>query len=76
VTAGARVNNRGKVFGKLVGIAGIILAECKRELDRRLRRARQLSVMPRLAIDSCLPALRAYVKDRLAIPGKTDDQSA
>ena len=76
MTGGAGVDDRGKIFGKIVGIAGIALAECEWELESCLGGPGYLSVMPRLAIDRRLSARSAQVKDRFAIGGEMDDESA
>ena len=75
MTGGAGVNNRRKIFGKLVGITRVALAECEWKLDRRLCGPGQLSVMPWLAIDRRLSARSTQVKDRLSIGGRMDDKS-
>ena len=63
VTGGPGVNDRGKIFGKVVGIAGVTLAECEWKLESCLGGPGYLSVMPRLAIDRRLSARSAQIKD-------------
>jgi hypothetical protein len=63
VTGGASVNDRGKIFGKVVRIAGVTLAECEWKLESSLGGAGYLSIMPRLAIDRRLSVRSTQIKD-------------
>lgn len=70
VTAGARIDNRGKVPGKIIGVTSVRERKNKGNFQRHLRRARQFAVFPGLAVNRNFTTGSNRIQKRFAVRRK------
>jgi hypothetical protein len=70
VTARPRINDGGKVPGKIVGITGVVQRKCKGDLQRDLGRPDGFTVFPRLRVNRGLTARNNRIQERLVVASK------
>src|SRR5271156_1750429 len=67
VAAGAGVNDRGKIAGKIIGVAAADQRKSERELERDLGLADEFSILPTLAVNRDVLLRRDRIHKGLAI---------
>ena len=73
VTAGARINDGGKIPGKIVSVTAVDQRKTKGNLQSNLRHPSALAVFPKLAVDRDLTAGGNRVQERFAVACKIYD---
>ena len=67
MTAGARIDDGGEVWGNRKGVAPIVFTKGEGEFEGRHRRPNGGAVAPRLAEDGCFAVRRDGIKEGLAV---------
>src|SRR5580658_628502 len=70
VTAGTRIDDGGKVPGKIVGIAAITQGKSEGNLQRYLGCPDDFTVFPRLTVNRDFTARSNCIQERLAVASK------
>src|SRR5580704_619212 len=71
VTAGTRIDDGGKVSGKIVGVTGVHQGKSKGDLQRDLARPDGFTVSPSLTVNRHFTAGRNCIQERLAVASKS-----
>src|SRR5580692_7875364 len=71
VTAGTRIDDGGKVLGKIVGVTGVHQGKSKGDLQRDLGRPDGFTVSPRLTVNRHFTTRRNCIQERLAVASKS-----
>src|SRR5580700_11944817 len=71
VTAGTRIDDGGKVLGKIVGVTGVHQGKSKGDLQRDLGRPDGFTVSPSLTVNRHFTAGRNCIQERLAVASKS-----
>ena len=76
VTAGTRIDDGGKVPGKIVGVTWCVCQrKAKGDLQRDLGRPDDFTVFPRLTVNRDLTARSNCIQERLAVASKSSNRS-